>query len=283
MQPVTLRVFLFLMCLAIAAPAERTAAKPTPKPTQKPALTGTDAAEPDRSALGAIALLPKDVAPKVARIEGPDGHPFPDRWYILVQDASAPRGLREFVFADGKLVTSRTISQFADSLSPEDVIGAAAIKTSNEQAAGMAAQFAMFNAQQLATIRYELFKAPGSGVPVWHLTCADRSGQALGSIDVHATKGALIAYQGFEKSPLTPQPVAAAAQPSKDNGAEASGDNASESKRPKRSASEIAQARARSERRNAPPRAVPVGRPLPPVREGPVDRVGGFFRRVFRD
>src|SRR5688572_12742981 len=106
MKPVTLRALILVLCLAVNSFGQNA-------PTgQKPPAGPKVATEPDRTALGALALLPKEVAARVARIEGPDGRPFPERWYVLVHDAAAPRGLREFVFTDGKALANRTLSQF---------------------------------------------------------------------------------------------------------------------------------------------------------------------------
>ena len=44
------------------------------------------------TAFDAIKELPKDQAARIARIEGRDGTPDPDRWYILTQDPKADNG-----------------------------------------------------------------------------------------------------------------------------------------------------------------------------------------------
>jgi hypothetical protein len=275
MHSVILRVLLLCICFGISASAQtrsrsNSAAKPSPAPAA--------AAEPDTTALGALALLPKDAATRVARIEGPDGHPFPDRWYILVHDETAPRGLREFVFAEGKLVTNRSLSQFADSIAPEDVIGAAAIKVNNDKAAGIAAQFAMHNQQQLGGIRYELAKSDAFPVPVWRLDCSDAKGQLLGTIILHATKGSLLNFQGFEKSPIVPEPAAA-----EDVARNSTSEKPTEKTAKRSPARTSTQVTASSKPPPRPaPRAMPVDRP-PPPRQGPVDRVGSAFRRMFNN
>jgi hypothetical protein len=274
MHPVIYRALSLLICLAIHASAQsagRGAAAP------RPAAASAATTERDPTVLGALSLLPKDAATRVARLEGPDGRPFPERWYVLIHDAAAPRGLREFVFADGKLVTSRALSQFADSISADDVVGAASIKINSDQAAGIAAQFAMHNGKQLGGVRYELAKAETSRSPVWHLSCSDANGQPLGMISLHATKGTLLSFQGFEKSPMVPEPETIASAQT----AETAPRPSPATKPVKRASSQPA---ARSERSSPPPppRAVPVRR-VPPPREGPVDRVGGVFRRIFRD
>src|SRR6476620_4896310 len=79
-----------------------------------------------QTAFDALKLLPKGVGKNLARIEAREGTPGPERWHILVHDAQSENGLREFVVADGKLVADRTLSQFAEKLTDDDVIGAEA-------------------------------------------------------------------------------------------------------------------------------------------------------------
>jgi hypothetical protein len=288
MHPVILRALIFFICLGFTAVAQRPSGTTT---SQKPGATKATNAEPDTTAIGAVALLPKDVAARVARIEGPDGKPFPERWYILVHDPSAPRGLREYVVSGGKPLTNRALSQFADTISAEEVVGAAALKLNNDEAAGIAAQFARHNNQQLGGARYEFYKSQAPAAPVWRLTCFDPKGELLGTIILHATKGTLLSFQGFESSPMPVDAQALAASQTSAGPNSDSSSNKPESTRKsaKRASSESTQSSSRGERANPPGdppvavRAVPIRRPLPPPREGPVDRVGSMFRRIFRD
>ena len=268
---------------ALAAPARK---KPTPAPAVPAPPIPT---EPDFTAIAALNALPKEVLPNLARIEGPEGRPFPERWYILVHDASQPRGLREFVVAQGKLLTGRMLSQFADSVSAEDVLGAANVKINSDQVAGVAAQFAMHNSVQLGTIHYELLKATAPAVPVWRLTCKGREGDTLGTIVIHAGKGALLSYQGFEKSPIVPEPTAAEEAPTATptTTAAAARDNVSEQapkKKTTASRSPAATERGGLRSSNAPtPRAQPVRQTSAPRQSESQRGIGGFFRRVFRE
>jgi hypothetical protein len=269
MDPVISRALLILaLFLVVEADAQRPSS--TGAGEKKPAAN----AEPDFSALGAINLLPKDAAARVARIEGPDGRPFPERWYVLVHDPATPRGLREYVIGGGKVIANRALSQFADSVLADEVVGSAPLKMNNDEAAGIAAQFARYNNQQLGGVRYEYFKSIDPPAPVWRLTSTDAKGKTLGTIVLHATKGTLLSFQGFEKSPMTPAPESATGVPTV---------QASEPS-PKPAKKSASQTASRSERSNPAPvavRAVPVRRE--PVRQGPADKVGGFFRKIFRD
>jgi hypothetical protein len=256
--------------------AQRSA--PAPAGSTQPAPNSN---EVDTTAIGALNLLGKEAAANVARIEGRDGRPFPDRWYILVHDPAQPRGLREFVVSAGKLVGGRTLSQFADSVTADEVIGASAIKVNSDQAAGVAAQFAVHNNARLGTVQYELLKSSSPPAPVWRLTCHGAEGESLGTIVLHATKGSLLGFQGFAKSPIVPETIVAAEPPP----AKPADPAGPATDRPKRTApttaAKPAPPKANPIRREPEPvRAVPV---RPPPRQGPVDRIGNVFRRVFRD
>jgi len=135
--------------------------------------------------------------------------------------------VREFVVAEGKLVTSRTLSQFADYLKPADVIGAEAVKFNSDQLARLAALFATANGGQIGSLNYELMKSPEQGAPVWRATVLDPQGDQLGVIVVTAAKGALVSQDGFDKTPAaellsvaspagsTPPPTRPGATPAK--------------------------------------------------------------------
>ena len=166
-------------------------------------LAATAAAQSDGTALGALKLLPKDAAKRLARIEARDGAPVPERWYFLVHDPDSPRGVREFVAAGGKIVASRTLSQFADYVNPADVIGTDSVKFNSDQVARLAALFATANGGQIGTLNYELTKIPAQAAPVWRATVLDPQGDQLGVIVVTAAKGALVSQDGFEKTPVS--------------------------------------------------------------------------------
>ena len=171
------------------------------------------------TALDALKLIPKDAAKRLVRIEAREGAPAPERWYLLVYEPVEERGLREFVVAGGKLVTSRTLSQFAETLKPEDIIGADTLKVDSILIAKLAAAFAEANGKKAGLLNYELGRDPFSGVPAWKITVLDTMGDQIGMLTVSATKGAVFAADGFEKLPagvvITPPPPAVIPPPAK--------------------------------------------------------------------
>ncbi len=193
LPPVTLRAFLFL-------------------------LTAITAFAQGGSALDALKLIPKDAAKRLARIEAREGTPAPERWYLLVFEPAEGRGLREFVVAGGKLVTSRTLSQFAEKLQETEIIGADALKVDSILIAKLASAFAEANGKRAGLLNYELARDPISSVPLWKVTVLDTIGDQLGILTVSATKGAVFAADGFEKIPAgvviaPPPPPAPPPQP----------------------------------------------------------------------
>ena len=157
------------------------------------------------TALDAVKLLPKEQRARVARIEARDGTPEPERWYILLHDRSAENGLKEFVVADGAIVAERGISQFAESIAPEQVFGDS-VRFNSDRAAQIAQQYAQVNDVTVATIDYQLRKDGPTAVPLWRLTCHNGIGREVGSLTITATKGAVISHQGFS---VEPAPVVA--------------------------------------------------------------------------
>ena len=168
------------------------------------------------TALDAVKLLPKEMRARIARIEARDGAPEPERWYILVQDRAAENGLKEFVVADGAIVAERGISQFAERLAPEQMLGDG-VRFDSDRAAQIAQQYAQLNDVTAATIAYQLRRDGTAAVPMWRLTCFNAIGREVGSLTITATKGAVISHQGFsiepaptvaEKPREKPRPVA---------------------------------------------------------------------------
>lgn len=160
------------------------------------------------TALDALRLLPKGEAKKLARIEAREGAPEPERWHLLTYDEQSETGLREYVVAAGEVVASRQLSQFAESVQSEEVFGGEAVKFDSDRAAQVAQLYAAANQAAVATIHYQLRKAGSDAVPLWTLICLDPAGRELGRIVVSATKGSVIAHDGF---PVDPPPSALAA------------------------------------------------------------------------
>ena len=251
------------------------------------------------TALTALKLLPAGVAARVARIEGRDGDPAPERWHILVHDPRAPRGLREYVVADGAVVADREISQFAEVLSAADIIGASAIKIDSDRAAQELQQAASKTSVRLRGINYALQKDSEEQTPVWRITGVDDEGEPLARMVLSAASGEVVSREGFPTDATRDSKNARTARKESGNGKKGSQkeertdaspeqgsgvDSSSEedSKRigkkersaPERSREEVAESRRASRRPDSPP---------DPVAEGPGREVRRAERADERD
>lgn len=159
------------------------------------------AADPAASVLNAIKQLPRGEAKKIALIEARDGTPYPERWYILVNDPKDENGIHEYVVAGGEVVASRNVSQFAESLKPTDVFGSAGVKVDSDKLAVLATQYAEANNVTIATLNYALKKEGAEATPLWNVTCIDEAGKEIGHIVVSAGKGNVISHDGFTAEP----------------------------------------------------------------------------------
>lgn len=163
-------------------------------------LAAAPAAIAAGTAFDALKLLPPGAAGRVARIQAHEGQPSPDRWHFLVHDPREESGLHEYVVAGGEVVASRAVSQFAESLSAEDVVGEA-VKVDSDRVAKLAQQYAQANSLTIASLDYEL-KKPGEGAaPLWKVTCLDDAGRPFGHLMVTATRGTVVAHDGFPTEP----------------------------------------------------------------------------------
>ena len=97
-------------------------------------------------------------------------------------------------------MAERGVSQFAESLAPDQVLDDN-VRFDSDRAAQLAQQFAQVNAVMLGTIAYQLRKDAASGLPMWRLTCFDKSGKETGSLTLTATKGWVMSNPGFALEP----------------------------------------------------------------------------------
>ena len=136
---------------------------------------------------------------------------MPERWYFIVHDPALPRGMREFVVAGGKVAGSRELSQFAETVSPAEVVGGDAVKIDSDRVARLAAMFATANGGRVAAINFELARDPAANAPVWRATVLNPDGDQLGVLAVNAVKGAILSHDGFENEPPSELLIAAQA------------------------------------------------------------------------
>jgi len=152
-------------------------------------------------ALNAIDQLPRGEYKKIARIEARDGTPLPERWHIIVHDPKDENGVREYVVAGGELVASRAISQFVETVKPDEVVSSGAVKVDSDKVAKLAQAYAQANNVNIATLNYMLKKEGAEAVPLWNVSCLDETGKEVGKLVVSAGKGTVVSHEGFTAEP----------------------------------------------------------------------------------
>nr|MDQ3625046.1 hypothetical protein [Verrucomicrobiota bacterium] len=161
------------------------------------------------TALNALKVLPENQAKLVARIEAREGTPQPERWYLLVHDKDEENGLKEYVVAAGALVATRNISQFAERLVAEEVVGNDSLKVDSDRVAKLVQQYALANNVGIVALNYRLYKEAPEAAPLWKVSGVDEAGTEVGSIVMTAGKGQVLTHHGFARKPapaLTPTP-----------------------------------------------------------------------------
>ncbi len=231
------------------------------------------------SALGALKLLPRGEARRLARIEARDGTPVPERWYFIVHDPKSETGVHEYVVAGGEIVASRDVSQFAESLRVEDVVGGDALKVNSDRAAKVAQQYALANNLTVTAMQYQLKKEGAAAAPLWSVTCLGEDGKELARLVISAGKGTVVSHDGFAAEPPPPvppaTPVPATPPPATPTAAARLRQPAAVVSAPKATPIPVAI-------------AIPVEPALtlapaspPPKKPGLFDRVGGSLHKVF--
>ena len=157
------------------------------------------------TAFDALRALPQGAEKNLARIEAREGKPAPERWHILIHDSSSENGLREYVVAAGAVVAARQLSQFAQNLTPQDVIGVENVRVDSDKLAAAAAQYAVANNLTISTMNYALHKDAASA-PVWQVDCLNSRGEKIGALVVSAHAGKIVSHEGFPIDPCNPSP-----------------------------------------------------------------------------
>jgi hypothetical protein len=157
------------------------------------------------SAFEAVGLLPAEEQAALARIEGRDGTPNPERWHLLLYDPAGEAGLREITVADGKIAGSHPVSQFAQSLAKSDVFAGNSLLFDSVHVARIAQEYCRTNGVTAVALHYSLRKGGSDAAPVWTVFCVNAKGEELGHIVVTAGGGAVTFHPGFAAEPLPEQ------------------------------------------------------------------------------
>src|SRR6188768_3408461 len=118
-----------------------------------------------QTALSALRTLPPEDEQRLARIDGCDGTPTPERWHFLVYDPQTENGYREYVVADHQVVARRQVSQFGDQFQSTDIIGKA-FRIDSDRVAQIAQRYVAANDLAVVSMNYEMRRGLRTG-PVW--------------------------------------------------------------------------------------------------------------------
>ena len=158
------------------------------------------AAGSDATAKKALRRLPNTEAQRLARIVAIGGTPVPESWHILSHDPKSETGIRERVVADGAISETTESSAYAGYLTEDDIIGRRAVKIDTDRIFHMANQYALENDLLVASMNYTLEKN-GLGEVVWRVDCLAESGGVVGSLEIAAETGEVLARDGFPIEP----------------------------------------------------------------------------------
>lgn len=153
------------------------------------------------SAFEALRMLPPETARRIALIEGREGAPVPLRWYLIVYDPAQEHRLAEYVIAGNRLVSARTVSQFAEELSPDDILQTDIPLLNSDAAFRVVDQFARANNLRVSQYNYELKREGAGSVPLWKITCVDEASNVFASITIAAENGTIVRTEGFNFAP----------------------------------------------------------------------------------
>jgi hypothetical protein len=125
-----------------------------------------------------------------------------------VYDREAPASLRALIVAKGEVVTSQDVSPSAAAPQSKELLDSAGIKVDSDQAADLALSYAAANNVKVSAMNFELARQGAKAVPVWIVSCLDKNGGPLGSVVITASRGSVVASEGFPNAPDALQKVA---------------------------------------------------------------------------
>ena len=148
---------------------------------------------------------------QLIEVRGESGQPQPQSWTILMNDSTARGGIREFVVANGKIVSERTpVRGYAGhatlpslNFSRLNLDSDGAFKIANEQSVKAKVGF--------DSVDYTLRTNDNTGAPLWVLRLFDYMGAPVGSIQVSAEDGKVL--RAFQVDPDARVDSVAAASP----------------------------------------------------------------------
>lgn len=150
---------------------------------QAPAATAYDALQTVKKERG------DDTLKRLIQVRGETGQPQPQSWTILMNDPAARGGIREFVVADGVILSERTPLRGYAVEGRLPTIDFARLNLDSDGAFKLANQQATQKKVGFHTVDYTLRTNDSDGAPQWSLRLFDHMGAAVGTLRVSAESG----------------------------------------------------------------------------------------------
>src|SRR5436190_16758418 len=132
--------------------------------------------------------LNRQMVNRVVSVNGVDGDPQPRTWKILVEDKSAPNGVREYVVEENRIVSQRAPNRSVVGSTQGATINTSKLNLDSTGAYSVAAHTAETSHVTFALTSYAL-RTDDRGNPIWIVTLADQSNRPVGTIHIRASDG----------------------------------------------------------------------------------------------
>ena len=140
--------------------------------------------------------LSRDLVTHVISVVGVEGTPQPETWRILLDDPSAPGGVREVEIANGRIVSERTPTRTVTGSSEGATINTTRLNLDSSGAYAVASHTADKSGTQFATASYTL-RTDERGDPVWIVSLRNERGHPVGTIHIGANRGNVTRTEGL--------------------------------------------------------------------------------------
>ena len=138
----------------------------------------------------------RDAVNRVVSVTGVDGDPQPRSWKILVEDKTAPNGVREYVIEENRIVSQRAPNKSVVGSTQGSTINTSKLNLDSTGAYSVAAHTADTSHVTFALTNYTL-RTDDRGNPIWIVTLADRSSRPVGTIHIRASDGRVTRVEGM--------------------------------------------------------------------------------------
>lgn len=152
----------------------------------------------------------ENVLKQLIQVRGDAGQPQPQNWTILMNDPTARAGIREFVVADGVILSERTPVRGYAAEGRLPALDFARLNLDSDGAFKLANQQANQKKVGFHTVDYTLRTNDSDGAPLWVLRLFDHMGAAVGTLRVSAESGKVTQALSLDPDARELPPVAAA-------------------------------------------------------------------------